>query len=100
MFLQPINIQTKRVGLREHPCSTPMRHLKTAEMPCDDRTAALSCAYRLDDVQDSAMNTKFLQHLPQPSTMYNIERFPEVHKAAVQLASFPFLSRLFLFINQ
>jgi len=25
--------------------------------------------------------------------------FPEVHKAAVQLASFPFLSRLFLFIN-
>ena len=45
------------------------------------------------------MNTKFLQLLPQHSTSYSFERFPEVHKAAVQLASFPFLSRLFLFIN-
>ncbi len=46
------------------------------------------------------MNTKLFQHLPQHSTRYSVKRFAEVHNAAVQLASFPFLSKLFIFINQ
>ncbi len=41
------------------------------------------------------MDTKFLQHLPQHSTRYSIKRLPEVHEAAVQLASFSFRPRLF-----
>ena len=76
-----------------------MTHLKMAEMPCDDRIAALLCAYRRGNAQESAMNTKLLEHLPQHSTRYSFECFPEIHKAAVQLASFLFLSRLSLFIN-
>ena len=33
-------------GPSGHPCFTSMRHLKIANMPCDDRTASLSSAYR------------------------------------------------------
>ncbi len=70
-----------------------------ADGSCNDLTAALLCAciQRLDDVQDSPTDTKFLQHLPRYSTRYSIECLLEVNKATVQLASFPFLSKLLLF---
>ena len=60
---------------------------------------AVVCIQGLDGVQDSAANTEFLQHLPQHSMRYSIERLPGVNKATVQLASFPFLSSLFLLFN-
>ena len=45
-------------------------------------------------------DTKLLQHLPQHSTLYSIERFLEVNKTTKQLASFPFQSCLPLFVVQ
>ena len=45
-FLSPSTYKSNSVGLSRHPCFTPIRHLKMADMSCEDRIAALSCAYR------------------------------------------------------
>jgi len=44
-FSSPSTHNPNSVGLKGHPCLTPIRHLKISESPFDVRTAALSCAY-------------------------------------------------------
>ncbi len=90
-FSSPSTYNPNRVGLSGHPCFTPMRHLKMAERPCDDRTAALSCAYR------DLMMSRILPRTPSSSsTCHGTARgtvsnaFLKSTKQQYSLPAFPF----------
>ena len=96
VLFHPINVQSS-VGVSEHPCFTPMRHLKSSKWPWDDRTAALWCAYK------DLMMCKILPVTPslrQHSIWYSIKCFVVVNITEKQLANFTFHSCLPLFVNQ
>ncbi|DBA84031.1 TPA: hypothetical protein ACH3X1_016797 [Trebouxia sp. C0004] len=97
-FSSPSTYKPNRVGLSGHPCFTPMRHLKMAEMPCDDRTAALSCAYR------DLMMSRILPWTPSSSsTCHSTARgtvsnaFLKSMKQQYNLPAFPFCLDCFCF---
>ncbi len=68
-FSSPSTYSPNSVGLNGHPCFTPIRHLKMADKPCDDRTAALSCAYR-----DLMLSKVLLQTPSSCSTCHSTAR--------------------------
>lgn len=49
--------------MRGHPCFALMRHVKMADMPCNDRTAALSYSYRDSVTSNIFPMTKLVPHL-------------------------------------
>ena len=92
--------RSESAGLNGYPCLTSNRQLKDfrGSLWCACRCNVQKChvhtyyrLYRLHDVQDLAMNSWPFQHSPQQEPRHSVKCCVEVNKAAVQLASHPFM---------